>query len=71
MSRLRPLEARRLVQLLQQHGFVFVSQRGSHAKLRNAANRTVIVPMHSGKPVKVGLVKRILAEAGIPEDELR
>lgn len=65
------MEPRRLLQLLREHGFQQVSQRGSHVKLRDAQGRTVVVPFHAGRPVKVGLLKALLAEAGIPEDRIR
>ena len=33
-----------VIRVLQEHGFVFVSQKGSHAKYRNATGRIAIVP---------------------------
>jgi len=38
------MNSKDLIQLLKTHGFVVIGVRGSHHKLRNAANVTVIVP---------------------------
>jgi predicted RNA binding protein YcfA (HicA-like mRNA interferase family) len=44
-----------------------VSQRGSHAKLRSAEGRTVIVPLHS--ELAPGTLRSILRQAGLSVDE--
>ena len=72
MAGLRPVPARKLVRILQEEGFARVSQRGSHLKLRHPDGRTLVVPIHRGRDVKVGLLRAVLAEAGIRvEDFLR
>lgn len=53
-----------LIKLLKSHGFAVVSVRGSHHKLRNAANITLIVP-HPKKDLGKGLVAAILKQAGL------
>lgn len=53
-----------LIRLLKKHGFVLVSIRGSHHKMRNASGVTVIVP-HPKKDLGTGLVKAILKQAGL------
>jgi predicted RNA binding protein YcfA (HicA-like mRNA interferase family) len=53
-----------LIKLLKSHGFQLVSVRGSHHKLRNAANMTIIVP-HPKKDLGKGLVAAILKQAGL------
>ena len=53
-----------LINYLKAHGFVAVSVRGSHHKLRNDANITVIVP-HPKKDLGKGLVAAILKQAGL------
>jgi predicted RNA binding protein YcfA (HicA-like mRNA interferase family) len=47
-------------------GFVQVSQRGSHAKLRNAG-QTVIVPMH--RELATGTLRSVLRQAGLTPAE--
>jgi len=53
-----------------QAGFVHVRTRGSHAILQKMAedgsSRTVPVPLH--KDVKVGTLKSIIRQSGLPQD---
>lgn len=65
MTRLRPIEARRLLTFLARHGFQTVSQSGSHVKLRRDDGVTLVVPFHARRPVKAGLVFKILKQAGV------
>ncbi|MCL1940645.1 MAG: type II toxin-antitoxin system HicA family toxin [Synergistaceae bacterium] len=54
-----------IIRLLEQHGFVKISQEGSHVKMRNQENTTIIVPVHKNKDLKKGLAIAILRQAGI------
>src|SRR6187402_3435646 len=42
-----------IIRVLEAHGFTFVSQRGSHAKYRDRAGHTAIVP-HPNREVPIG-----------------
>jgi predicted RNA binding protein YcfA (HicA-like mRNA interferase family) len=53
-----------LIKELKAHGFELVSVRGSHHKLRNAANVTVVVP-HPKKDLGKGLIDAIRRQAGL------
>lgn len=44
-------------------GFVEISQKGSHRKLRHEAGRTVIVPMH--RELAPGTLRSILRQADL------
>lgn len=55
------------VQALGKVGFLRVSQRGSHVKLRNDAGRTVIIPLH--RELAPGTLRSILRQAGLSVDE--
>jgi predicted RNA binding protein YcfA (HicA-like mRNA interferase family) len=71
MTRLPTLNARKIIQALEQAGFVFDRQNGSHFILRHpTARRTTCVPKH-GKDIKRSLMKDILRQAGLTEDEFR
>ena len=59
------LKPDKLVRLLEQHGFIKISQEGSHAKMRNHEGTTIIIPVHHGKDLKKGLTMAILRQAGI------
>ncbi|HSU55759.1 MAG TPA: type II toxin-antitoxin system HicA family toxin [Candidatus Dormibacteraeota bacterium] len=43
-----------VIRVLQQHGFFFATQKGSHAKYKNADGRIAIVP-HPKKELPIGL----------------
>jgi predicted RNA binding protein YcfA (HicA-like mRNA interferase family) len=51
------------VEALSRVGFLQVSQRGSHAKLRNDLGRTAIVPLH--RELAPGTLRSILRQAGL------
>ena len=56
-----------VVGALVKAGFVQVSQRGSHVKLRKA-ERVAIVPLH--RELAPGTLSSILRQAGLSRDEL-
>ena len=60
---LRPEE---VISALAKRGFVYKSQRGSHAKYTNG-NRIIVVPMHD--EIARGTLKSILIQAGIELDD--
>ena len=63
---LRPSE---IISALSKRGFIYKSQKGSHAKYSNG-HRTAIIPMHD--TLARGTVKGILLQAGIElEDFLK
>ena len=65
------IKAEELIKLLEHNGFIKVSQKGSHLKMRSENGDTVIIPVHSGKNIKPGLLISILNRAGIDVSELR
>ena len=67
VSAYTPKTPKQIIKLLEQHGFVYVSANGSHAKYHNpTTGKTTIVPVHA-KDLKVGTEKNILKQAGISE----
>lgn len=64
---LKPLE---ITKVLESFGFIFKSQKGSHAKyIRMEQDRqiTVIIPIHD--EIAKGTLKSILKQAGLTLDE--
>jgi len=55
-----------IVKVLQKKGLIFVSQRGSHIKMRNlgVGIRTVIVPANK-KEIPRGTFRSILRQSGL------
>ncbi|MBI4216956.1 MAG: type II toxin-antitoxin system HicA family toxin [Chloroflexi bacterium] len=56
--------------MLQRHGFILVSQRGSHQKWRDSdTGKQVVVPYHKGKQLPLGTLRSIIEGSGIAEEE--
>lgn len=57
------VSGREVVRALEGVGFEHTSTKGSHAKLRHADGRVVIVPLH--KSIARGTLSSILRQAGL------
>ena len=66
--KLRPLSAHKLIKVLNRLGFQPLRQSGSHVLLINPDGKKTVVPVHPGEEIDVGLLRRILKEAGIERD---
>ncbi|MDX2227940.1 MAG: type II toxin-antitoxin system HicA family toxin [Verrucomicrobiae bacterium] len=62
----RMLSSREVIRILLEHGFVLVSQKGSHQKYRHQTGRTVIVP-HPRKDIPRGTMRSIIRQSGLEE----
>ncbi|MDZ4245606.1 MAG: type II toxin-antitoxin system HicA family toxin [Dehalococcoidia bacterium] len=70
MSRLPNLTWQQVVRALEQAGFVFDRQRGSHMVYYHPeTNCTVVVPRH--RDIKKGTLREILREANLTREEFR
>ena len=69
MSKLRPAKAEEVIRSLRKVGFVLVRQSGSHAVFRHPDGRWATVPIHKGKDVARGTLRRILKDAGLSVEE--
>jgi predicted RNA binding protein YcfA (HicA-like mRNA interferase family) len=70
-ARLPGVLAKDIVRALERAGFEFDRQKGSHVTLRHPVTmRTTVVPMHGGEFPR-WLLKRIIKEAGLTEDQFR
>jgi predicted RNA binding protein YcfA (HicA-like mRNA interferase family) len=61
------LRPEQVIKCLEENGFRFVKQRGSHRKYKNNGN-TVIVPMHY--ELAKGTLLSILEQAGLSIDDV-
>lgn len=68
----RPISLKCIIKVLKEKGFVFISQKGSHAKFRKkeSIKRTVIVKM-SKKEIPHGTFQSILLQSGLREGDFR
>lgn len=60
----------RVIRAFERAGWIVERQRGSHVHLRHPGNPNLLsVPVHRGKTIKVGLLKKLLALAGLSVEE--
>lgn len=64
MNHYIPSKSQELVRVLESAGYLHVSRRGSHIKLRKG-NKTIIVPDGRGKDINRMLSRRLMKEAGL------
>jgi len=63
------LSSRKLCRILEKEGFIQIRQKGSHRFYRHPDGRSTVVPIHSGKSIKRGLLKAILEEIRMSRSE--
>jgi len=67
---LKSVKPRQVVQVAEKLGFVFDRQRGSHAVyLRESDRRRVVIPIHKGGDIRVGLLRSLVRDMGITPEE--
>ena len=70
MPPLPVLTATQLVRVLEKAGFLAVRQKGSHLRLRHEDGRVVTAPLHAGRDIGRGLLRKILRDAELSPEEL-
>ncbi len=61
-----------IIKVLQKKGFVYISQKGSHAKFRKTGTPTLTVIVPAGKKeIPLGTFKSILRQASLSEEDFR
>jgi len=65
------LTAGEVERALERVGFRLVRQSGSHRIYRNDEGRRVTLPFHSSRILHPKLLKAVLREAGLTEDDFR
>lgn len=68
----KPITLKRVIKVLREKGFFFVSQKGSHAKFRKIGNstKTAIIKM-SKKEIPQGTFQSILLQTDLKESDFR
>ena len=61
--------SRAIIDTLLRHGFVFISQKGSHKKFRKD-ERTVIIP-DPNKEIPLGTFASILRQSGLSKNDFK
>jgi predicted RNA binding protein YcfA (HicA-like mRNA interferase family) len=68
-SKLRPIRPNKLVRILERLGFRRIRQSGSHAVYQHPDGRWTTVPIHLGRDLPVGTLRKILRDVGLTPDE--
>ncbi|MDO8740984.1 MAG: type II toxin-antitoxin system HicA family toxin [Candidatus Woesearchaeota archaeon] len=63
------LSAQELIRFLKKKGFEEIRQHGSHKYFKHSDGRATIVPVHSGKDIGRGLLKKILNEIDVSRED--
>jgi predicted RNA binding protein YcfA (HicA-like mRNA interferase family) len=69
LPKLRPSKPEKVKQVLEKCGFVCLRQSGSHAIYHHQDGRWTTVPMHKGKELGKGILRKILKDAKITPQE--
>jgi len=69
LSRLRPAKPEQIIKVLKKLEFVKIRQSSSHAVFRHKDGRWTTVPIHKGKDVGKGLLRKILKDINISVDD--
>jgi predicted RNA binding protein YcfA (HicA-like mRNA interferase family) len=70
MATLHNLKPEKVISAFERAGWVNRGQRGSHAKLTKSGNPNILsIPVHKGKPIKIGLLKDQIRKSGLAEEE--
>lgn len=69
MPKLPTVTANEVIKALEKIGFQVVRQKGSHVRMKHEDNRVVTVPVHKGKTIGKGLLRKILKDAELTVEE--
>lgn len=67
--RLPLVEAKVVIKILQLKGFKMIGQKGSHVQFKNGGGVIITVPVHSGRNVGRGLLRKIIRDLEVSREE--
>ena len=62
-------KAREVEKVLKAHGYLLSRHSGSHAIYKNNEGKRIVLSVHGGKEISVGVFGAILRDLGIEADE--
>tara|TARA_Y100000031_G_C7980676_1_gene274575 strand:+ start:150 stop:371 length:222 start_codon:yes stop_codon:yes gene_type:complete len=63
------LSAREIIRVLTKMGFAEIRQKGSHKYFKHPDGRATVVPVHPGRDIGRGLLRRIIREIEVEREE--
>lgn len=68
---MKQVSGRAFVKLAADHGWSIDRIKGSHHVLiKEGADNIITVPVHANKPLKIGLLRALMKQAGLTETDL-
>ncbi|NLB01146.1 MAG: type II toxin-antitoxin system HicA family toxin [Methanomicrobiales archaeon] len=67
--KLSPVRAEKAIKVLEESGFSFARQKGSHIILQHSDGRSVVIPDHQGEELGRGILRAIIRQAGLTREE--
>jgi len=70
---MKPINARKLIKILKENGFVLSRQKGSHMIWRNPESGIIVpVPLHGkSKPIPIGTFLAVIKQSKIPKEKFK
>ncbi len=65
------MDGKKLIKILKQHGWHIRRIKGSHHILSKDGCRNVPIPVHGSRDLKPSLLKEILKQTKLTEDDLK
>ena len=65
------VESRTVIKILQIKGFQKLGQRGSHLQFKNEKGMIITVPVHPGRKIGRGLLRKIIRDLEITRKEFK
>jgi predicted RNA binding protein YcfA (HicA-like mRNA interferase family) len=69
MTKLPVTSSEAVMKALQKAGFEAIRQRGSHVYLRHSDGRATVIPIHKGRDIDRGLLRKILRDADLTRED--
>lgn len=63
------VRADELIRALENAGFRIIRQKGGHIRMKHPDGRVVTVPVHPGKDIGRGLLRKVLRHAELTREE--
>ncbi|MCK9307745.1 MAG: type II toxin-antitoxin system HicA family toxin [Methanoculleus sp.] len=67
--KLSPVKAEIVIKVLEESGFSFARQKGSHIILQHSDGRSIVIPDHQGEELGRGILRAIIRQAGLTREE--
>ncbi len=67
--KLSQIDGKKLIRLLNDRGFAVKRRKGGHVQLEDGLGRRITVPLHPGRPIGSGLLRKILRDAEMTKEE--